>query len=576
MLRELRKLTAGYRLHSYLTMLFISLEVVMDVSIPFFMAYLLDRGIDEGDFSQILFWGGVLLLCALIALLFGALAGHFAAKASTGFAKNVRKKLYHSVQDFSFSNLDRFATSSLITRLTTDVTNVQQAYQMLIRIAVRSPAMLLFSFFMALNINRTLSMVYLVSLPVLGIGLFFIIRAAYPVFSHVFKVYDKLNTVVQENIRGIRVVKSFVREPEESKKFTTVSKEIFDDFSKAEKIVAFSSPLMQGMMYLTLLAISYIAAHLIVSSSMTTGQLMSFISYTSQILMSLMMLSMVFVMITISKASALRIEEVLQEKSDIVEKSNAITTVKDGSISFDHVDFSYTKTQDKRCLTDINLTIKSGQTVGILGPTGSAKTSLVQLIPRLYDVLSGSVKVGGIDVRDYQLKALRQSVAMVLQKNLLFGMTISENLRWGNESASEEDLRYYCRIAQADEFIQKFPQGYETRIEQDGSNVSGGQKQRLCIARALLKKPKILILDDSTSAVDTKTEAKIRSALQAEMKETTKIIIAQRVTSVMDADLIIMLDDGMLHACGTHKELLKSCVRYREMYESQTRVEVLS
>ncbi len=548
----------------------------MDVSIPFFMAYLLDRGIDKGDFSQILFWGGVLLLCALIALLFGALAGHFAAKASTGFAKNVRKKLYHSVQDFSFSNLDRFATSSLITRLTTDVTNVQQAYQMLIRIAVRSPAMLLFSFFMALNINRTLSMVYLVSLPVLGIGLFFIIRAAYPVFSHVFKVYDKLNTVVQENIRGIRVVKSFVREPEESKKFTTVSKEIFDDFSKAEKIVAFSSPLMQGMMYLTLLAISYIAAHLIVSSSMTTGQLMSFISYTSQILMSLMMLSMVFVMITISKASALRIEEVLQEKSDIVEKSNAIITVKDGSISFDHVDFSYTKTQDKRCLTDINLTIKSGQTVGILGPTGSAKTSLVQLIPRLYDVLSGSVKVGGIDVRDYQLKALRQSVAMVLQKNLLFGMTISENLRWGNESASEEDLRYYCRIAQADEFIQKFPQGYETRIEQDGSNVSGGQKQRLCIARALLKKPKILILDDSTSAVDTKTEAKIRSALQAEMKETTKIIIAQRVTSVMDADLIIMLDDGMLHACGTHKELLKSCVRYREMYESQTRVEVLS
>ena len=576
MLRELRKLTAGYRLPSYLTMLFISLEVVMDVSIPFFMAYLLDRGIDEGDFSQILFWGGVLLLCALIALLFGALAGHFAAKASTGFAKNVRRKLYHSVQDFSFSNLDHFATSSLITRLTTDVTNVQQAYQMLIRIAVRSPAMLLFSFFMALNINRTLSMVYLVSLPVLGIGLFFIIRAAYPVFSHVFKVYDRLNTVVQENIRGIRVVKSFVRESEEAKKFTTVSEQIFNDFTKAEKIVAFSSPLMQGMMYLTLLAISYIAAHLIVSASMTTGQLMSFISYTSQILMSLMMLSMVFVMITISKASALRIEEVLQETSDIVEKPNAVTIVKDGSISFEHVDFSYTKTQDKRCLTDINLTIESGQTVGILGPTGSAKTTLVQLIPRLYDVLCGTVKVGGLDVRDYQLKALRQSVAMVLQKNLLFGMTISENLRWGNESASEEDLRYYCRIAQADEFIQKFPQGYETRIEQDGSNVSGGQKQRLCIARALLKKPKILILDDSTSAVDTKTEAKIRAALLAEMKETTKIIIAQRITSVMDADLIILLDDGTLHACGTHQELLKSCNRYRDMYENQTRKEALS
>lgn len=576
MLRELRKQTVGYRLPSLLTMLFISLEVIMDVSIPFFMAYLLDRGIDEGNFQQILFWGAILLLCASIALLLGVLAGHFAAKASTGFAKNVRKKLYYNVQDFSFSNIDHFATSSLVTRLTTDVTNVQQSYQMLIRIAVRSPAMLVFSFFMALNINSTLSMVYLVSLPILGIGLFFIIRAAYPLFSHVFKVYDRLNTVVQENIRGIRVVKSFVRETEETKKFSTVSEEIFQDFSKAEKIVAFNSPLMQGMMYLSLLAISYIAAKLIVSSSMTTGQLMSFIAYTSQILMSLMMLSMIFVMITISKASALRIEEVLQEKSDILEKPEPVIEVKDGSIKFEHVDFSYTKTKEKRCLTDINLTIESGQTVGILGPTGSAKTSLVQLIPRLYDVLSGSVKVGGVDVRDYQIKALRSSVGMVLQKNLLFGGTIAENLRWGNAAASEEQMRYYCRLCEADDFIQRLPLGYETHIEQDGSNLSGGQKQRICLARALLKNPKILILDDSTSAVDTKTEARIQSALKTEMKETTKIIIAQRVTSVMDADLIIMLDDGKIHALGNHQQLIETCERYRDMYESQMRKEALA
>ncbi len=569
MIHELKKQIAGNRIASFLTMLFVTLEVVMDVTIPFLMAYLLDLGIDKGDMHQIIKWGLLLLLCATIALFFGVLSGHYAAKASTGFARNVRKKLYYSTQDFSFSNLDRFSTSSLVTRLTTDVTNVQMAYQMLIRIAVRSPVMLIFSFFMATTINSTLSMVYLVALPILGIGIFFIIRSAYSIFTRVFKIYDRLNTVVQENVRAIRVVKSFVREEHEGKKFKTVSKDIFTNFTKAEKIVAYNSPLMQGVMYLSILAISYLGARLIITESMTTGQLMSFISYTSQILMSLMMLSMVFVMLTISKASASRIEEVLQEKSEITEKENALTTVFDGSIVFDHVDFSYTKTPDKRCLRDINLTIASGQTIGILGATGSAKTSLVQLIPRLYDVDSGSVQVGGRDVRDYTLKSLRDAVGMVLQKNILFSGTIAQNLRWGNETASNEELAWACRIAQADLFINEFPQGYETHIEQDGANVSGGQKQRLCIARALLKKPKILILDDSTSAVDTKTEGRIRNALAVELRDTTKIIIAQRVTSVMEADQILLLEDGHLTAIGTHQHLMETSPLYQAMYQAQ-------
>ncbi len=569
MFTELRKQTVGYRRPTILTMVFVTLEVVMDVIIPFLMAFLIDRGIDAGNFDEILKWGLLLLLCASIALLFGVLSGYYAAKASTGFAKNVRRKLYHHTQDFSFSNIDKFSTSSLVTRLTTDVTNVQRAYQMLIRIAVRSPGMLVFAFFMAVSINKTLSLVYLVALPLLGIGLFFLIRAAYPIFTRVFKTYDRLNTVVQENIRGIRVVKSFVREAHEVKKFGVVSTDIYDDFSKAEKIIAFTSPLMQGMMYLSLLSISYIAARLIVASSMTTGELVSFITYTSQILMSLMMFSMVVVMITISRASAVRIEEVLTEQSDLAEKQDAITTVVDGSITFFHVDFSYTKTEEKRCLYDINLDIASGQTIGILGPTGSAKSSLVQLIPRLYDTFSGSVKVGGVDVREYTLESLREEVGMVLQKNLLFSGTIAENLRWGNEHASDEELRWACRIAQADGFIQQFPKGYDTYIEQDGSNVSGGQKQRLCIARALLKHPKILIFDDSTSAVDTKTDAAIREGLLKELPETTKIIIAQRVTSVMEAHRIIMLDDGKIHDVGTHQELMDRCSRYREMYSSQ-------
>jgi ATP-binding cassette subfamily B protein len=573
MLKHLRNQVGENKLPTLLTILFVVLEVIMDVTIPFLMAYLLDRGIDAGNLSEIVKWGLILLACASIALLFGVLAGHFAAKASTGFAKNVRKSLYHAVQDFSFANIDRFSTSSLVTRLTTDVTNVQNSYQMLTRIAVRSPVMLIFSFFMAFTINNTLSLVYLVAIPILGIGLFFLIRTAYPIFTRVFKTYDKLNTVVQENIRAVRVVKSFVREQHEVKKFGTVSQAIFQDFSKAEKIIAYNSPLMQGTMYLCILAISYIGARLIVSSSMTTGQLMSFITYTSQILMSLMMLSMVFVMLTISKASAQRIEDVLAEKLDLVEQASPETVVEDGSITFDQVDFSYTKTVDKRCLFGINLEIPSGYTVGILGPTGSAKSSLVQLIPRLYDVDSGSVKVGGKDVRTYSLESLRKAVGMVLQKNVLFSGTIAENLRWGNEEASAEELQWACRIAQADGFIKTFPLGYETYLEQDGSNLSGGQRQRLCIARALLKKPKVLILDDSTSAVDTRTDAKIREALKSELQQTTKLIIAQRVSSVMDSDLIVMLDDGKIQAMGTHEELLRTCERYSHMYERQMRKE---
>lgn len=569
MIQELKKQTKGNLIPTFLTMLFVVLEVVMDVTIPFLMAFLLDRGVDAGNIQEIITWGAILLLCASIALLFGVLAGHFAAKASTGFARNVRRSLFYQVQDFGFSNLDKFSTASLVTRMTSDVTNVQQAYQMLTRIAVRSPVMLLFSFLMAYNINARLSMVYLVAIPVLGTGLYFLIRAAYPIFTRVFKIYDRLNTVVQENIRGIRVVKSFVREEHEKQKFNNVSQEIYQNFAKAEKIVAFNSPLMQGTMYLSLLAISYIAARLIVSSSMTTGQLMSFITYTSQILMSLMMLSMVIVMLTISKASAQRIEEVLTEKSDLAQPPDGRTTVSDGSVDFEKVDFSYFGTADKRCLHDINLHIESGQTVGIIGPTGSAKTSLVQLIARLYEVFCGSVKVGGVDVREYDLTSLRSSVAMMLQKNILFSGTIAENLRWGNKEATDEDLVWACKIAQADSFIRAMDEGYQTHIEQDGSNVSGGQKQRLCIARALLKKPKILILDDSTSAVDTKTDAAIRKAMATELKETTKIIIAQRIASVEDADQIIMLEDGHIQAVGTHQQLLDSCPRYQELYTAQ-------
>ena len=573
MIPALRKQTVGNRLPTILTILFVILEVIMDVTIPYLMANLLDRGISGSSMSEIIYWGAVLLLCSFVALAFGVLSGSFAARASTGFARNVRKSLYHKVQEFSFANLDRLPSSSLVTRLTTDVTNVQMAYQMLTRIAVRSPVLLIFSFFMAYTINSSLSLVFLVAIPTLALGLFFLIRLAYPIFTKVFKTYDRMNTVVQENIRSIRVVKSFVREEHEIEKFNDVNSEIYNQFSKAEKIVAFNSPLMQGAMYASILAISYIGAKLITSSSMTTGQLMSFITYTSQILMSLMMLSMVVVMLTISRASIQRIEEVLNEESDITEKKDAVSVVADGSIVFDDVSFSYTNQADKLNLKHITLNIPSGSTVGILGPTGSGKSSLVQLLARLYDVYSGSVKVGGVDVRDYQIKSLRDSVGLVLQKNTLFSGTVAENLRWGNENASLEELLWATKIAQAHPFIDSLEEKYESVVEQEGTNFSGGQRQRLSIARALLKKPKVLILDDSTSAVDTKTEASIRSALRSELKDTTKIIIAQRVSSVVDADQIIILEDGMIHAVGNHETLLHSCTRYQEMYEGQLRKE---
>ncbi len=573
MLQNLRKQTKGYRIPGFLTSLFVVLEVVMDVFIPYLMANLIDQGIDAGKMDRIWYWGIILLGCALVALIFGVLSGFFAAIASTGFAKNLRQKMYYSIQDFSFSNIDNFSSSSLITRLTTDVTNVQRAYQMLIRVAVRSPFMLAFSFFMASRLNAKLSLVYLGALPLLAIGMFIIIKNAYPLFVRVFKTYDKLNAVVQENVRGVRVVKAFVREEHETYKFKKVSDSIYQDSSKAEKIVAFNSPLMQGLMYISLLTISYLGAKLIVSDSMTTGQLMSFITYTSQILMSLMMLSMVFVMITISRASAFRIEEVLAEESDLFDKKGAVATVSDGSIDFEGVNFSYTKTEDKLCLRDIDLHIESGDVVGIIGSTGSGKTSLIQLIPRLYDVFSGSVKVGGVDVQDYQLDSLRNAVSVVLQKSVLFSGTIKENLRWGNLEASDEQLIAACKIAQADTFIQSFSNGYDSHIEQDGSNLSGGQKQRLSIARSILKQPKVLILDDSTSAVDTKTDTLIRRTFRNELKDTTKIIISQRINSVKDADQIVVLDEGRIQAVGKHDELLTKSEMYREIYDSQSREE---
>ena len=505
----------------------------------------------------------------------GVLGGHFAALASTKFARNVRQSLFGKIQGFSFSNIDHFSTASLVTRMTGDVTNVQRSYQMITRIAVRSPAMLIFAFFMALNLNSTLSLIYIVSIPVLGIGLFVLIRSVYPLFGKVFKTYDRLNLVVQENIRGIRVVKSFVREEHETEKFNAVSDSIYRDFSKAEKIMSLNGPLMQSTMYFSLITIFFIAARLIVADRMTNGQLMSFVSYTSQILMSLMMLSMVIVMLTISRASAVRIEEVLAEESDIGANEAGLATVADGSVVFEDVFFSYTKQKGSCCLKNINLTIESGQTVGILGATGSGKTSLVQLIARLYDTTEGTVKVGGHDVRDYQTKALREAVGVVLQKSMLF-VAPSPRIEMGNSEASDEELVWAASIAQADSFIKSFPHGYDSYIEQDGSNVSGGQKQRLSIARALLKRPKILILDDSTSAVDTKTDAKIQAALKHELADSTKIVIAQRVSSVIEADQIIILDEGAIHSVGTHEELLASCRLYQELYASQGHKEALS
>ena len=570
MIRKLMQSIREYKLSSLLSPLFVVLEVVMEVVIPILMAKLIDDGIDgDGGMDAILHIGGILLVCCVASLLFGALAGHFAAHASAGFAKNLRHDMFYRVQTYSFSNIDKFSAASIVTRLTTDVTNVQNAYQMLVRIALRAPSMLIFAMVMAFRMSVRLSLIYLAAIPVLGIGLYFIMTRVHPIFKRVFKTYDKLNNVTQENLHGIRVVKSFVREEYEKEKFSKISENIYQDFSKAEKRLAFNMPLMQFCMYACMILVCWFGARMIVSSTLTTGELMSLMTYATQILGSLMMLSMVFVMITLSRASAERIVEILDEESDITSPANAKTTVPSGSVDFDHVSFSYSKRKDKCCLTDIDLHIPAGMTVGILGGTGSAKSSLVQLIPRLYDATEGIVRVGGIDVREYDVEALREEVAMVLQKNVLFSGTIKENLRWGNPDATDEEMARVCRLAHADEFIRTFPDGYDTYIEQGGSNVSGGQNQRLFIARALLKKPKILILDDSTSAVDTHTDACIRQALRDEIPDTTKFIIAQRVTSLMDADLILVLDEGKIHGMGTHEELLRTDAIYQEIYTSQ-------
>lgn len=572
MIKKLMKSIGEYKKDTILTPLFVSLEVVLEVIIPLLMAKLIDEGVYDGNMNIVYKIGFELILCAILSLLFGMFSGIFASKASSGFAKNLRKNLYYKVQDFSFSNIDKFSTSSLVTRLTTDVTNTQRAFQMIIRIAVRTPLMLITSLFFAISISAKLSLIFLVIVPILGVGLYWITTTVHPIMKRVFHTYDDLNNVVEENVSGIRVVKSFVIEDKETQKFEKVSNSIYEDFSKGEKILALNSPLMQFSIYICILAISWFGAKIIVNTGMTeltTGELMTMLTYSIQILSSLMMLSMVLVMITISKSSAERIVEVLDEESDITNPEAPIKEVKDSSIKFDKVSFSYVKDKQKECLKDINLDIKSGETVGIIGGTGSGKTSLVNLIPRLYDVTEGELLVGGEDVRKYDLEDLRNQVACVLQKNVLFSGTIAENIRWGDENASEEDVKRVCKLAQADEFIMQFPDGYNTYIEEGGTNVSGGQKQRLCIARALLKHPKILILDDSTSAVDTKTDSLIQTAFQTEIPDTTKIIIAQRISSIENCDKIVVMDNGRIDGIGTHEELLKSNEIYKEVYESQ-------
>lgn len=571
MIKRLLKSVREFKKDALLTPFFVVLEVVMEVIIPMVMALLIDKGIDGQDMAAIWKYGIILVLCAMLALVFGAAAGTFAARASTGFARNLRHDMYYNVQNFSFSNIDKFSTGSIVTRLTTDVTNVQNAFQMCTRIAVRCPVMLVFALFMAMKINSRMALVFLAVLPILAIGMGILMKVVGPVFERAFKIYDRMNTVVQENVRGIRVVKTYVREDHETEKFEGVSGMLYRTFSKAQKTMAGVMPLMQFCMYACMLLISWFGARLIVGGSMTTGELTSMFSYAMQILMSLMMVAMVFVMITMAKASAERVAEILDEQPDLHNPANPIHEVKDGAIKFDDVSFSYKGDAHKLALKNVSLHIKAGQTVGILGGTGSAKSTLVQLIPRLYDTTHGTVKVGGVDVRDYDIEALRDQVAMVLQKNVLFSGTIKENLRWGDENASDAELERVCRLAQADEFIQQMPDKYDTHIEQGGSNVSGGQKQRLCIARALLKKPKILILDDSTSAVDTKTDALIRKAFAEEIPDTTKIIIAQRVSSVQDADQIVILDGGTVQAVGTHDELLAANTIYQEIYNQQNR-----
>ena len=564
-----------YKKGSILTILLSVLEAAFEILIPLRMADLIDQGIDLGNMAAVWKFGIAILIFAALQLLTGVLSAHVAAKTSVGFSANLRQDMYFNVRTVACSNIDTFSTASIVTRLTTDVTNIQNAYQMLIRMAVRGPVMLVFSMIVSFRINTTIALIFLAVIPIMALLLLLIIRKVGPLFGRVFRTYDTLNNVVQENVRGIRVVKSFNQEDHEIKKFKGISQSIYEDFAAGERLLAFNSPIMQFFMYACMILISWIGAKAIVASGnsaalgMTTGDLTALFSYATQILMALMMLSMVFTMITISLASAHRIAEVLEEKTDIDNPTGAEMTVRDGSIRFEQVSFAYAAKADKKVLRNIDLSIASGQTVGIIGGTGSSKSSLVQLIPRLYDVSSGRLLLGGVDVRKYDLGVLRNAVAMVLQKNELFSGTIKENLRWGNENATDEEIEEACRLACADEFIQSFPDKYDTYIEQGGANVSGGQKQRLCIARALLKNPKVLILDDSTSAVDTKTDASIQKSLSTFLPDTTKLIIAQRVSSVQHADLIVVMDDGKIAACGTHDELLKTCDIYREVYESQ-------
>ena len=573
MIKTLLARVREFKVPSILTPVFMVGEVFMEVLIPLLMASLIDNGINgnngEGDLKHILIVAGLLVVCCVISLFAGAGGGKFGAVASTGFAKNLRKDMFHKVQEYSFENIDKFSTASLVTRLTSDVTRLQDAYQMILRIAVRSPITLIFSLIMAFSINAKISIVFLCAIPILAIGLALIMTHAHPVFERVFKRYDKLNSVVQENVSGMRVVKAFVREEHEIEKFKGVSGVIYDDFCYAEKLLAFNGPLMQLCMYGGMIAISWLGAQfIVVEGTLTTGELMGIMTYAMQILMSLMMLSMIFVMITMARASAERVCEVLNEESTLKDPEKPVTEVRDGSVCFKDVSFAYKK-GGSLALKDIDLNIKSGETVGIIGGTGSSKSTLVQLIPRLYDVTEGCIEVGGVDVRKYDIDTLRNEVAMVLQKNTLFSGTIKENLRWGNAEATDEEIIHACKLACADSFITTFPDGYDTYIEQGGTNVSGGQKQRLCIARALLKKPKILILDDSTSAVDTATDAMIRKAFREEIPDTTKFIIAQRISSVQDADKIIVIEGGKINGIGTHEELLSSNEIYKEVYYSQ-------
>ena len=563
-----------YKKTSILTPLLVTVEVVMECAIPFVIANLVNQMQAGCSMDVIVRYGTALLVMAVISLIFGGAAGATCANASAGFARNLRKDMFYKIQDYSFENIDKFSVSSLVTRLTTDISNVQMAYMMIIRVAVRCPLMLVFSFAMGFIMGGRLAMIFLFTIPLLLIGLLLVIRAATPLFRRVFRKYDALNDSVQENVQAMRVVKSYVREDYEKKKFAAAAENVQRDFTKAERIMALNGPMMQFCVYAGMVFVMSYGSYTVITSmglDLNVGQMSSMLTYSFQILMSLMMLSMVFTMITMSQESAERIVEVLSEESTLTSPANALTEVKDGSVDFDHVSFKYSKKAERNALSDIDLHIKSGEVIGILGGTGSSKSSLIQLIPRLYDVTEGSVKVGGVDVRKYDLETLRNQVAVVLQKNVLFSGTIKDNLRWGNPNATDAEMEEACRLAQADEFIQQFPQKYDTWIEQGGSNVSGGQKQRLCIARALLKKPKILILDDSTSAVDTRTDALIRQGFREFIPETTKIIIAQRVASVQDADRIIMMEGGRIAAIGTHEELMQSNDVYRELYNTQNR-----